>query len=204
MNTPSTDNRKFAPATARNRDPIMAVLLPWLTDGAQVLEIASGSGEHAVHMATARPDIQWQPTDPDPDARASIAAWIAHSGLANIAPPLELDVCRSPWPVESADLILCCNMIHIAPWDAAVALVEGAGRILPSNGILFLYGPYKRSGAHTADSNAAFDESLRSRNPAWGIRDMEAVTDLAADNSLSLIEAVPMPANNFSVIFRKR
>ena len=204
MNSLMDDKRKFAPATARNRDPIMAVLLPWLQQGATVLEVASGSGEHAVHMAAARPDINWQPTDPDSSSRDSIAAWIAHSGLPNIRPPLALDVCAVPWPVDRADLILCCNMIHIAPWDAAVALIGGAGRILSDEGVLFLYGPYKRDGAHTAPSNAAFDDSLRSRNPDWGIRDLEAVEDQATANGLTLADVVAMPANNFCVIFRKQ
>lgn len=203
MNNLTSDKRKFAPATARNRDPIMAVLLPWLRQGASVLEVASGSGEHAVHMAAARPDINWQPTDPDPSSRDSIAAWIAHSGAANINPPLELDVCATPWPVKSADLILCCNMIHIAPWPAAVALIDGAGRILSDDGVLFLYGPYKRDGAHTAPSNAAFDDSLRSRNSDWGIRDLEAVEEQAAASGLALADVVAMPANNFCVVFRK-
>lgn len=203
MNTLSDDKRKFAPATARNRDPIMAVLLPWLKPGASVLEVASGSGEHGVHMAAARPDINWQPTDPDAPSRDSIAAWIAHSGLPNIKPPLDLDVCALPWPVDRADLILCCNMIHIAPWEAAVALIEGAGRILGGDGVLFLYGPYKRDGAHTAPSNAAFDDSLRARNAEWGIRDLEAVEEQAAANGLALADVVAMPANNFSVVFRK-
>jgi len=203
MNNLTSDKRKFAPATARNRDPIMAVLLPWLRQGASVLEVASGSGEHAVHMAAARPDINWQPTDPDPSGRDSIAAWIDHSGLPNIHQPLDLDVCATPWPIKSADLILCCNMIHIAPWQAAVALIEGAGRILSDEGVLFLYGPYKRDGAHTAPSNAAFDDSLRSRNADWGIRDLEAVEAQAAANGLALADVVAMPANNYCVVFRK-
>lgn len=203
MNKPNTDARQFAPAAARNRDPIMAVLLPWLREGASVLEIASGTGEHAVHMAAARPDITWQPSDPDPAGRDSIAGWIAHSGLENVLQPVRLDVREQPWPVTGADLILCCNMIHIAPWEAAVALVEGAGRILSDNGVLFLYGPYKRHGSHTAPSNEAFDASLRARDPSWGVRDLEAVEELANRNGLALAEIVPMPANNFSVIFRR-
>jgi len=203
MNNLTSDKRKFAPATARNRDPIMAVLLPWLRQGASVLEVASGSGEHAVHMAAARPDINWQPTDPDSSSRDSIAAWIAHSGATNIKPPLDLDVCATPWPVESADLILCCNMIHIAPWQAAEALIQGAGRVLSDDGVLFLYGPYKRDGTHTAPSNAAFDDSLRSRDADWGIRDLEVVEAQAASNGLALADVVAMPANNFCVVFRK-
>ncbi len=198
------DRRRFAPAASRNRDPIAAVVLARLRRGARVLEIGSGTGEHAVHMAALRPDTHWQPSDPDPASRESIAAWTAHAGLANVAPPLGLDVRRLPWPVGTigaADLVLCCNLIHIAPWDCTVALLEGAGQALVAGGEFLLYGPFARSGAHTAPSNAAFDAALRRQNPAWGVRDLETVAALAADNGLEFVEAVPMPANNFCAIF---
>ena len=194
--------RRFAPAAARNRDPIAAVVLPRLARGARVLEIGSGTGEHAVHLAALRPDTRWQPSDPDPACRESIAAWTAHAGLANIAPPIDLDVRTVPWPAGRADLVLCSNLIHIAPWDCTAALAEGAGRLLGAGGELLLYGPFKRGGAHTAPSNAAFDAALRREDPGWGVRDLEEVAALAAANGLSFVEAVPMPANNFCVVFR--
>jgi len=202
MTTHSADRRQ-APAAARNREPIADILLPRLSPGASVLEIASGTGEHAVHMAAARPDIHWQPSDPDPDSRASIAAWIAHTGLANVAPPVDLDVRRRPWLVGPVDLILCCNMIHIAPWACAEALIAGAGDMLNPGGILFLYGPFRRDGAHTAPSNEAFDQSLRARDPSWGVRDLEAVTELAEAADMAFADAVAMPANNFSILYRR-
>ena len=195
------DLRRFAPAALRNRDPIAEVLQPRLAHGASVLEIGSGTGEHAVHMAALRPDTTWQPTDPDPACRESIAAWTAHTGLTNVAPPLDLDVRHRPWPAGRADLVLCCNLIHIAPWDCAVALAAGAGRLLGAGGELLLYGPFRRGGTHTAPSNAAFDAALRRQDPDWGVRDLEEVTLLAAGNGLELVEAVPMPANNFCAIF---
>lgn len=203
MTAPFADLRRFAPAASRNRDPIAAVVLPRLPEGARILEIGSGTGEHVVHMAALRPDTSWQPSDPDPASRESIAAWIAHSGLANVAPPLDLDVRRRPWPVESTDLILCSNLIHIAPWDCTVTLAEGAGRLLGAGGELLLYGPLRRGGGHTAPSNAAFDAALRRQDPDWGVRDLEDIAALAAGNGLEFVEAVPMPANNFCAIFER-
>ena len=195
------DLRRYAPAAARNCDPIADVLLPRLAHGAYVLEIGSGTGEHAVHMAALRPDTKWQPTDPDPVCRESIAAWTAHTGLTNIAPPLDLDVRRLPWPAGRVDLVLCCNLIHIAPWDCTVALAAGAGCLLGAGGELLLYGPFRRGGTHTAPSNAAFDAALRRQDPDWGVRDLEDVAALAAGSGLELLETVPMPANNFCAIF---
>jgi len=198
------DARQFAPAAARNRDPIWAVLQPHLPAKGLVLEVASGSGEHAVHFARAAgPEITFQPSDPDLSARASIDAWTTASGLPNIRPALALDATSQTWPIASADVVLCCNMIHIAPWAAAVGLVQGAARVLAPGGLLFLYGPFKRDGRHTAPSNEAFDRDfLQARNPAWGVRDLEAVSELAeaAGFAPPLIEA--MPANNLSVLFR--
>jgi hypothetical protein len=199
-----TDARRFAPATARNREPILAVLRRVLPASGTVLEIASGTGEHAAHFAPYFPALTWQPSDADADNLASIAAWAAASGAANIRPPILLDVTAPDWGVEGVAAILAVNMIHIAPWAAAEALMAGAGRRLPPGAPLYLYGPYKRGGRHTAPSNAAFDADLRRRDPAWGVRDLDDVIRLAAKNGLDLAEIVEMPANNLSVIFRRR
>jgi len=195
--------KREAPAAARNRQPILEVLRTRLPDRGLVLEVASGTGEHAVHFAAALPGLDFQPSDPDADARASIDAWRADSGLPNLRPALALDAAAPAWPIEAADAILCCNMIHISPWASAVGLVGGAGRILPPGGLLYLYGPYRREGRHTAPSNEAFDADLKRRNPAWGVRDLEAVAALAAAAGLAGPEVVQMPANNLSVVFRK-
>ncbi|MCO4887778.1 class I SAM-dependent methyltransferase [Cupriavidus sp. WGtm5] len=201
--THDPDARRMAPATERNREPILAVLRQVLPASGTVLEIASGTGQHAVHFAAALPGITWQPSDPDAAARASIAAWTAHAGLANVRPPLELDVCHQPWGIDAAEAVVCINMIHIAPWAAAEALFAGAGKLLGPGGVLFLYGPYRRGGAHTAPSNAAFDAQLRATDPDWGVRDMEAVIALGAAQGLRCEEPVPMPANNFCLVLRK-
>jgi SAM-dependent methyltransferase len=195
--------KRHAPATARNRGPILDVLRPRLPADGLVLEVASGSGEHAVHFAAALPQLVFQPSDPDEDALASIDAWAATSTLANIRPAVALDATAPSWPVEDAAAVLCCNMIHIAPWSAAIGLVAGAARVLPDHGLLYLYGPYRRDGGHTAPSNEAFDRDLRRRNPAWGIRDLEAVTELAEAHGFAPPEVIDMPANNLSVIFRR-
>ena len=195
-----------APAVARNREPILAVLRRVLPERGLVLEIASGSGEHAVHFAAALPRLTWQPTDPDPEARESIAAYRAAMNLPNVLPPLTLDAAASRWPVTQANAItaiLAINMIHIAPWAAAEGLMAGAERLLPEGGVLFLYGPFREHGQHTAPSNAAFDESLRARNREWGVRDLDEVTALAGRHGLALEERVAMPANNLSVVFRR-
>jgi len=204
MNEPTTDLRLFAPATDRNAAPILEVLRRVLPARGTVLEIASGTGQHAVHFAGALPGLDWQPSDADPRSRASIDAWRAYTGLPTLRAPLDLDVCREPWPIDAADAIVCINMIHISPWQASIALMKGAAARLPAGGVLFLYGPYRRDGAHTAPSNEAFDAQLRARDPAWGVRDMEAVEALAQAEGLICEERVPMPANNFSVVFRKR
>lgn len=195
---------RMSPATARNRDPILAVLKSALPGAGFVLEIAAGAGEHAVHNASALPHLQWQPTDADPTALASIAAWRDHAGPPNLLSPLPLDASRpEDWPVERADAIIAINMIHISPWAVTQGLMRGAGRLLPSGGVLFLYGPYIEAGVETAQSNLAFDLDLRGRNPAWGIRRLEEVVALAGENGLVLAERVAMPANNLSVVFRK-
>jgi cyclopropane fatty-acyl-phospholipid synthase-like methyltransferase len=201
-----TDLRRFAPAASRNREPILAVFRTRVPADARVLEIASGSGEHSIHLCTALPELDWQPSDPDPSSRRSIAAWIAHSGLANVRAPIDIDVRAHRWGVEERepfDAIVSINMIHIAPWECALALLDGTARLLREDGVLFLYGPFKRGGAHTAPSNAAFDERLRDENPQWGVRDLDEIVVQAATRGLHFMEAVEMPANNLSVVFRR-
>jgi SAM-dependent methyltransferase len=192
-----------APAVARNRDPILDVLRRVLPARGTVVEVASGSGEHAVYFAAALPDLIWQPTDRDPAALRSIVAHRAAAGLPNLAPPLELDAASSGWPVDSADAIVAINMVHISPWRATEGLIAGAARVLAPSGVLYLYGPYKENGVHTAPSNAAFDASLRARDPEWGVRDVAEVADLADARGLALAERVAMPANNLSLVFRR-
>lgn len=197
------DARRFAPAAARNRDAIRDALRTRLPARGLVLEIASGSGEHAMHLAAAFPALTFQPSDPDADARASIEAWRAEAGLPNIRPVLALDASAAAWPIAAADAVLCINMIHIAPWSACEGLFQGAARILPPGAPLILYGPFKRDGAHTAPSNAEFDASLRARDPAWGVRPLEDVAALAAARGFDEAGIVPMPANNLTVLFRR-
>ncbi len=195
--------RREAPAAARNRQPILDVLRTYLPDKGLVLEIASGSGEHAVHFAQALPALVFQPTDPGAEQRASIDAWVRTLALANVRPALDLDAATDEWPVERADALVCINMIHIAPWAAAIGLMRGASRVLPAGGVLFLYGPYNRGGRPTSPGNEAFDRSLRQQDPSWGVRDLEAVTALASGRGFSAPEIFEMPANNLSLIFRK-
>ena len=197
------DARLSAPAAARNRQPILDALKPHLPPRGLVLEVASGTGEHVVHFVQACPALTFQPSDPDPQHRASTDAWSAALGLANVRPAIALDVAAEVWPVEAADALVCINMIHIAPWTAAEGLMRGAGRVLPPGGLLYLYGPYRRGGQHTAPSNAAFDAGLRAQNPAWGVRDLEAVVALAAAQGLGEPLILEMPANNLSLVFRK-
>jgi SAM-dependent methyltransferase len=204
MNTPNLNLRQRSPSAERNRDPILEVLQQALPQSGLVLEIASGTGQHVTHFAAALPGLTWQPSDPDADARSSVAAWTAHAGLANVRAPLALDVRRTPWGIDAANAVICINMVHISPWAATGALISGAGRILERGGVLFLYGPYRRHGAHTSGSNQAFDQQLRSRDPEWGVRDMEAVVELAAAAAFEGEEPVAMPANNFCLVFRKR
>lgn len=196
--------KRQAPAAQRNRQPILEVLQPRLPTDGLVLEIASGTGEHIVHFAAAAPHLTFQPSDPDEGARASIDDWVQSLGLANVRPALEIDVTSAAWPVERAAAVLCSNMIHIAPWEAAIGLIAGAGRILPAGGLLFTYGPYRRGGRHTAPSNEAFDLDLRRRNPAWGVRDLETVAALAAEYGFDPPTIAEMPANNLSLLFKRR
>lgn len=199
-----TEGRRHAPATARNRDAIAAVLADVLPASGTVLEIASGSGEHALHFAATFPALNWQPSDPDPAALASIVAWMQEEPRANLRPPLMIDAAHpNDWPIAHADAILCINMVHISPWDATLGLLRGAARLLPEGGLLYLYGPYLREGVETAPSNLAFDQSLRARNPGWGLRAVETVADTAAVEGLALERIVEMPANNLSLIFRR-
>lgn len=193
--------KRTAPAAARNRDPILDVLREVLPAEGLLLEIASGSGEHALWFSTALPRLRWQPTDRDPAAVASIAAWRDEQGPDNLLAPIELDVTVEPWPVRAADAILCVNMVHISPWSATEALFRGARRLLPRGAPLVLYGPYTVGGAHTAPSNAVFDADLRARNPEWGVRDTDAVRRLGA--GLTLERTVTMPANNLTLVFRR-
>lgn len=196
---------RVAPAAARNREPILEALRRHLPASGLVLEIAAGSGEHALHFSAALPHLRWQPADADPEALASIAAWRNHSGSPNLLPPLALDASApQAWPIANADAVVCINMIHISPWSAAEGLMAGAAHVLPPGGVLFLYGPYLEPGAETAPSNLAFDQSLRSRNPAWGLRHVDQVVALANLHWLEFVARIAMPANNLSLVFKKR
>lgn len=197
------DPRRVAPAVARNRDPLLAVLRRVLPARGTVLEVASGSGEHAVYVAPRLPGIVWQPTDPDPEALRSIAAWTAEARVDSVLPPIALDAAMDPWPVTRADALVCINMVHIAPWSACEGLFRGAGRILPAGAPVVLYGPFVRDGAHTAPSNADFDRGLRARDPRWGVRDLADVTRVAESTGFCLDEIVAMPANNLTVVYRR-
>jgi len=203
------DARLSASATQRNREPIATVLRRVLPPAGTVLEIASGTGEHAVWFAANLPGVVIQPSDPDEEHRASIAAWTRFTGVANVHAPLAIDVEAAGWETgegvpRDVAAILCINMIHISPWAATLGLMRGAGALLPPGGVLYLYGAYKRGGGHTAPSNASFDASLRARDPEWGVRDLEAVTAAASDAGLAPESVIEMPANNLSVILRRR
>jgi hypothetical protein len=168
-----------------------------------VLEVASGSGEQSLSFAQAFPKLLWQPSDPDPAALLSIEGWRASMPLFNLLPPVSLDARAAGWPIASAEAIVCINMVHISPWSATEGLMHGAGRLLEPGAPLYLYGPYRQSGVETAPSNEAFDESLKSRNPEWGLRDVEAVKAVAGEHGFVLERICPMPANNLSLVFRK-
>ncbi len=218
MNQP-LDDRQYAPATQRNRDAILSVLLKVLPSTGTVLEISSGTGEHAIFLAPRLAPRHWIPSDLNPVAIASIAAWQTDHPAANLHPPIHLNVCDLTWAVEQQPLpeplqrlnltqqpiraIVNVNMIHIAPWAACLGLLAGAERILPPGGILYLYGPFKQHGHHTADSNAEFDQSLQAQNPEWGVRNLEDVVAVAQTHNLALAETSAMPANNLSVVFQK-
>jgi Protein of unknown function (DUF938) len=197
------DDRLHAPAAARNRTAILEVLRCHLPEQGLVLEVASGSGEHAAHFARALPNLEFQPSDPDPDARASIDSWVASLELTNVRPALALDATFEAWPIRAADGVLCINMIHIAPWAAAIGLVRGAATVLAKGGVLYFYGPFRRDGTHIAPGNEAFDRSLRAQNPDWGVRDLEAVAKLAFAHGFALPRVETMPANNLSLVFKR-
>jgi SAM-dependent methyltransferase len=193
-----------SPAAARNRGPILEVLRSRLPAVGTVLEVAAGAGEHAAHIAAALPGLLWQPTDRDPTALASIAAWREHVGAPNLLPPLRLDAADpESWPAGPFDVVVNINMIHISSWAAAEGLMAGAGRVLAPGGLLFLYGPFIESDLATAPSNVAFDFELRRRDPAWGLRRLGEVKALAARHGLSCAERIAMPANNLSLFFRR-
>lgn len=199
------DARQYAPATQRNREPILGILSEILHPESNILEIASGTGEHAVYFASKLESCHWTPSDINPTSWASIIAWKNFSKLDNLNLPLSIDVTQQGWQQQvmgqDINVIVNINMIHISPWQACLGLMEGAGQILPEGGILYLYGPFKRNQGHTAPSNAIFDQSLRDRNPQWGIRDLAAVEEVAAGSNLRLKQVIEMPANNLSVIF---
>lgn len=216
MNTPD-DARQYAPATSRNREPILEVLKRVLPPTGTVLEVASGTGEHAVFFAPRLSPRKWLPSDPNPQLRASIAAWRTRNPASNLYPPLDLDVSAPIWPVEAGAspewlnsdfntsplvAVVNINMIHISPWSASLGLMAGAGRLLPPGGILYLYGPFKQGGEHTSPSNIAFDQALRVQNPDWGVRDLDDVVAAANSQHLTLLETYQMPANNLSVVFQ--
>ncbi len=199
----SNDRRMFSPSTERNRCHILPILQRALPDTASVLEVGSGTGEHAVYFCAHMPGLHWQPTEGDPAAIDSITAWISHSGLSNIEAPLELELNSEAWPVQHADAVVAINVLHYSPWSSTAALFRGAARMLPKGGIVYCYGPYRRNGAHTAPSNAAFDEWLHGIDPRFGVRDLEAVEAEAREHGFLLDEVIEMPANNFSLIFRR-
>ena len=195
--------KRRAPATARNSAPIAAVLHNELPASGTVLEIASGSGEHALFFADRFPDLTWQPSDPDPDALASIAAWRDERGLANLRPPLQLDASAPNWPVKRADALVCINMIHISAWEASVGLFRGGSSVLARGAPLILYGPYLEDDIETAPSNLAFDRSLKERNPAWGLRNVSQIDGVAAERGFERTGRHEMPANNLMLIYRR-
>jgi hypothetical protein len=196
--------KRFAPATVRNRDAIADILAGILPAHGTIVEIASGTGEHLVHFAARFPALEWQPSDYDDAGLASISAWSAEASLPNILPPLRIDARVPEWPLASAAAILCINMIHISPWDATLGLFRGAAMILPAGAPLYLYGPYIRADVPMAESNLSFDASLRARDPAWGLRAVEDVAEVAAANGFTLDQLIEMPANNLSLIFRRK
>ena len=198
------DHRLYAPATARNREVILEQLISRISKPGLMLEIASGTGEHACFFSSAMPHLTWQPTDLDPEHLASIASHIEADGLDNVQPPVFLNVLEENWPLTSCDYIFNANMIHISPWTCTLALMAGAGRLLSPGGQLYMYGPYLRSDVETAPSNLSFDQSLKNRNPDWGIRHLDEVVSVAEQRKLTLNEVIEMPANNLLVVYQKQ
>lgn len=202
--TATPEGALASPAVARNTQPILEVLKTHMPAQGRVLEIAAGSGEHAVAFAAALPDLDWTPSDPKPEARASIAAWAATARLPNLRAPLALDMIDpATWPEAPFQAVVCINMIHISPWAATEGLMALAGSRLPPGGLLVLYGPYRETDVPVAPSNAAFDESLRARDPAWGLRDRDTVAAAAKARGLALTRRIGMPANNLMLLFRR-
>jgi hypothetical protein len=199
----AADPRRHAPATLRNRDYILPILQVELPPSGHVLEIASGSGEHLIYFAAAMPHLEWQPSDPDPSGLASIAAHCSDACLANVLPPLAVDATSSDWPISGTDAVLCINMIHISPWAATIGLFAGAAKLLKSGAPLIAYGPYVEADVPTAESNLAFDASLRERNREWGLRDLAYVDALAANRGFTRTRRTAMPANNLLLVWRR-
>ena len=202
--TPAAGPRRSAPAALRNREPIVEVLREWLPTEGLVLEIASGTGEHAAYFAEAFPQLQWQPSDLHADALASIEAWRAAAALPNVRPPLKLDASRPPWPISRAEAVLCINMVHISPWAAALGLLDGSARVLGADGPLILYGPWLTADGPNAPSNLAFDADLKARDAEWGLRRVEDFAAAAAERGLTLRETRAMPANNLMLLFHPK
>jgi len=200
----AADAKQVWPAAERNKGPILEVLRQELTEPGVVVEVASGSGQHAVHFAANLPHLRWQPSDIDDGNLASIEAWRRDAALDNLHAAIRLDVTDTPWPVGGAVAAYNANMIHISPWRCTEGLLRGASELLAIGGKLLVYGPFRIGGAHTAPSNAEFDESLRRRDPAWGVRDLEAVVELAEAADLRHSRTVAMPANNQLVCFQRR
>jgi hypothetical protein len=198
------DGRLVSPSAERNKEPIAEALDGLLPDAGQVLEVSSGTGQHIVHFARRMPRLVWQPTERDAQCLRSIAAWREAETLPNLRAPLFLDVYDDVWPVTATDAAICLNMIHIAPWSATETLLHGTGKTLRPGGLLFLYGPFRRQGAHTVESNAEFDRQLRARDPRWGVRNLEDVATLAASEGFELAGVHQLPKNNLGVAFRKR
>ena len=199
----TADGKWSIPAAERNKAPILGVLARVLPSRGLVLEVASGTGQHVMHFAEALSDLTWQPSDPDAELRESIALRIKEERRANVNWPIDLDVTKLPWPLQTADAVVAINLIHVAPWSATLALFEGAKALLSTQGVLFLYGPYRRHGQHTSKSNEQFDSDLHAQNSEWGLRDLEAVSGTAASSGFVLAEIVEMPANNFSLVFKR-
>lgn len=197
------DSRRYSPSTQNNREPLFEVLRDVLPHSGTLLEIAAGTGEHGAHLAPRFPEWTWQPTDQEPTALESIAAWVRHTALPNLLHPMRLDV-MEPWPTAPVTAVLCVNMIHITPWACTEALIRGAAGCLSKGGVLITYGPYKVAGEHTAPSNINFDGWLKAQDTRWGVRDREAIAALADEAGLGHARSVPMPANNQTLVFERR
>ena len=199
---PDAGERRSAPAAQRNREPIAKVLADWLPASGLVLEIASGTGEHAVFFAERFPRLEWQPSDVHPDALQSIGAWREAAGLPNVRATLVIDASQPDWPIDGADAVLSINMVHISPWSSALGLIDGAARLLPAEGPLILYGPWLSDAIPTAPSNLEFDADLKRRDPQWGLRRVKEFAAAARERGLELIETRQMPANNLMLLLK--